>query len=274
MLTVPALPLWARDTKTVLEKAGDELLGHDSDPPQEKPERQGQQQPRRQDSGPAIRDLLQQYLIDLIRAVMFRPESTRLCIFFELSALTVALAPRGGFQGKAGFLKLPSSQVSRKSNQPGLLPSKWKMHRAPKWFIVRESYCVATNGPAETDIYDVFLIDTDFTIERPKRAYRKGLHLLSNKSCVNGSCLTDSHSHHHHHDEEEAHEQDEASGDKNASQHTFYVSNAQRRLKLQAKNAVSARARMRPGTPLTAARDASVHRVDGARRHAVYLGGA
>lgn len=164
----------------MLEKVGDEI--HDQLEKPERSERPPQPQPKRQDSGPANRDLLQQYLIDLIRAVMFRPESTRLCIFFELSALTVALAPRGGFQGKAGFLKLPSYQVSRKSNQPGLLPTKWKAHRTPKWFIVRESYCVATNGPAETDIYDVFLIDTDFTIERPKRAYRKGLHLLSNKS--------------------------------------------------------------------------------------------
>lgn len=232
----------------MLEKAGDELQDmvrqHDQ---AEKEERQAAQQAaqqgdrppqyqgRRQDSGPAMRDLLQQYLIDLIRAVMFRPESTRLCIFFELSALTVALAPRGGFQGKAGFLKLPSTQVSRKSNQPGLLPSKWKLTRAPKWFIVRESYCVATNGPAETDIYDVFLIDTDFTIERPKRAYRKGLHLLSSKKCVSASCLTDNSKHNHGDDED----QDDGGSNQNASQHTFYISNAQRRLRLQAKNAVS-----------------------------------
>lgn len=128
--------------------------------------------------GPGSRRALQQYLVDLIRAVMFRPESNRLCIFFELSALTVALGPRGGFQGKAGFLKIPTMQVSRKSNQPGLKITKWKQHREPKWFIVRESFFVAADSPADTDIYDVFLIDTDFTIERPKRAYRKGLKLL------------------------------------------------------------------------------------------------
>lgn len=222
----------------MLKKAADEV--HDAEKAMRHSEKQPQE-PRRQDSTPVLRDLLQQYLIDLIRAVMFRPESTRLCIFFELSALTVALAPRGGFQGKAGFLRLPSSQVSRKSNQPGLLPSKWKISRSPKWFIVRESYCVATDGPAETDIYDVFLIDTDFTIERPKRAYRKGLHLLSHKSCVDSSCLTDSSSKNEvpGEDPEGQDGHDEGNGNKNASQHTFYISNAQRRLKLQAKNAVS-----------------------------------
>lgn len=150
---------------------------------QQPSERSPAKMEKRQDNDIITRRALQQYLIDLIRAVMFRPESNILCIFFELSALTVALGPRGGFQGKAGFLKIPTTHVSRKSNQPGLKPSKWKKHHKPKWFIVRESFFVAVDGPAETDIYDVFLIDTDFTIERPKRAYRKGLKLLK-LSCV------------------------------------------------------------------------------------------
>ncbi|GMK58130.1 hypothetical protein CspeluHIS016_0501620 [Cutaneotrichosporon spelunceum] len=232
-----ALPYWARD-KDALNKVSEKLhdmeklVSHSDRENQSEQERQpdSEKQPssqRRQVSVPVLRDLLQQYLIDLIRAVMFRPESTRLCTFFELSALTVALGPRGGFQGKAGFLKLPATRVSRKSNQPGLLPSnKWKVSRSPKWFIVRESYCVATNGPAETDIYDVFLIDTDFAIERPKRVYRKGMQMLRHKSRREAQ------------DEDpDVHVDDEEGGLRNTSQHTFYISNAQRRLRLQAKSA-------------------------------------
>lgn len=117
----------------------------------------------------ASRDALQQYLVELIRAVVsyiqrhlwnpadgigqiFRPESNRLCKFFELSALTLALAPRGGFQGKTGFLKIPGSNVSRRANQPGLTPQSWKSSKEPKWFIVRDTYCVATDGPETVGI--------------------------------------------------------------------------------------------------------------------------
>lgn len=95
----------------------------------------------------ASRDALQQYLVELIRAVIFRPESNRLCKFFELSSLTLSLAPRGGFQGKAGYLRLPGSNTSRRANQPGLTPASWLHHRSPKWFIIRDSYFVATEGP-------------------------------------------------------------------------------------------------------------------------------
>lgn len=122
----------------------------------------------------ASRDALQQYLVELIRAVVscvqrhycnstdgigqiFRAESNRLCRFFELSALTPALAPRGGFQGKTGFLKIPGSNVSRRANQPGLTPQSWKASREPKWFIVRDTYCVATDGPETVSISRLIL---------------------------------------------------------------------------------------------------------------------
>lgn len=117
----------------------------------------------------ASRDALQQYLVELIRAVVsgpcpdsrasvfltetlrqiFRPESNRLCKFLELSSLTLALAPRGGFQGKAGYLRIPGSNASRRANQPGLTPTSWVHNRTPKWFIVRDSYFVATEGPED-----------------------------------------------------------------------------------------------------------------------------
>ncbi|WRT67553.1 uncharacterized protein IL334_004525 [Kwoniella shivajii] len=207
----------------------------------------------------ASRDALQRYLVDLIRAVIFRPESNRLCKFFELSALTLQLAPRGGFQGKAGFLKIPGWDASRRANQPGLAPTTWAAHRKPKWFIVRDSYFVATDGPESTDFYDVFLIDSDFSIERPKRYYRTGIHLLSshgpakqlrdkgdlianaegdnpndidldnpfNRELIISSGEGKGSKGQSMHDEGEHH----------ASQHTFTISNSQRRMKLVAKNA-------------------------------------
>ncbi|KAK8858386.1 hypothetical protein IAR55_002613 [Kwoniella newhampshirensis] len=206
----------------------------------------------------ASRDALQQYLVELIRAVIFRPESNRLCKFFELSALTLALAPRGGFQGKAGFLKIPSSNASRRANQPGLTPMSWRASRKPKWFVVRDTYFVATDGPETSDFYEVFLIDSDFTIERPKRAYRTGMHLLTghgsmkaikhngdidnaegdnpndidtdnpfNRELIIASGEGKGSKAQNMHDEGEHH----------ASQHTFFINNSQRRLKLMAKNA-------------------------------------
>ncbi|ORY27900.1 putative phospholipase D [Naematelia encephala] len=205
----------------------------------------------------AGRDALQQYLVELIRAVIFRPESNRLCKFFELSSLTLSLAPRGGFQGKAGFLKIPGANASRRSNQPGLTPTSWMHSREPKWCIVRDSYFVATDGPEATEFYDVFLLDTDFSIERPRRVYRHGMHLLSGRTSlrsirVKGSAETDD-------DLEDEVDIDnpmtqemmigagEGKGDNaqamnddgetHASHHTFFIHNSQRRLKLVAKNA-------------------------------------
>ncbi|WVQ80598.1 hypothetical protein IAT38_002703 [Cryptococcus sp. DSM 104549] len=205
----------------------------------------------------ASRDALQQYLVELIRAVIFRPESNRLCKFFELSALTLALGPRGGFQGKAGFLKIPGANASRRANQPGLTPMSWKASREPKWFVVRDTYCVATDGPETIDFYEVFLFDANFTIERPKRYYRTGLHAFS----VHGNTKAIKHKGEDTSDGDNPNDIDmenpfnrelliasgEGKGEKaqslqegnehDASQHTFYIVNSQRKLKLVAKNA-------------------------------------
>lgn len=108
---------------------------------------------------------------------MFRPEANRLCKFFEISALSVSLASRGGYQGKQGYLKI-LSKSSRKKDQKGVLtPVSWLQSREPKWFIVRESYLVIVSEPDTLQIHDVFLIDGDFGIERPKRLYKQTLNL-------------------------------------------------------------------------------------------------
>jgi len=108
---------------------------------------------------------------------MFRPEANRLCKFFEISALSVSLASRGGYQGKQGYLKI-LSKSSRKDAQKGVFtPVSWMQSREPKWFIVRESYIAIVPEPDTLQIHDVFLIDGDFAIERPKRLYKQTLHL-------------------------------------------------------------------------------------------------
>lgn len=121
------------------------------------------------------RETLENYLLDLIRAVMFHPSVNRLSAFLEISALSIALAQSGGTQYKAGFLHVEAMDgkgFGRKS-------AGNKARRSSKWCAVRESYLVAQEDPGETCIWDVFLLDSDFTIEQPKRYYRQGLNLLN-----------------------------------------------------------------------------------------------
>lgn len=98
----------------------------------------------------------------------------------------------------------------------------------------------------------MFVLDSDFAIERPKRVYRSGLHLMTGHSTMKSLRKKDSL------DENEIDMNNplaeqmviangEAQGQKgnsqddgeehHASQHTFYIVNGQRKLKLVAKNA-------------------------------------
>ncbi|GJN89825.1 hypothetical protein Rhopal_002814-T1 [Rhodotorula paludigena] len=124
------------------------------------------------------REALENYLLKLIRATMFGPGANRLCKFLEISAMSIQLATRGGEQGKQGYLRITSSGASRRK-QPGFHPFDWKKRHDPKWFIVRDSYVVAVENPASTEVYDVIMVDSTFEIERPTRVYRKGLNMLN-----------------------------------------------------------------------------------------------
>ncbi|KAJ8593832.1 phospholipase D [Rhizopogon salebrosus TDB-379] len=121
------------------------------------------------------REALEDYLIKLIRAVMFHPTSNRLAGFLEISALFIALAQSGGAQYKAGFLR-----IHVEGNGPGFgrKSARWRERKESRWCAVRESYFVVLEEPGELTVWDVFLFDIDFKIIRPKRYYRKGLHLL------------------------------------------------------------------------------------------------
>lgn len=125
----------------------------------------------------AQRSALEDYLIEIIKRTMFRPEANRLCKFFELSTLSITLASKGGYQGKQGYLRI-LSRSSRKDAQGSLLtPVTWIKAHEPKWCIVRESYIAIVEQPDSTQVFDVFLLDNQFEIERPKRLYRQTLHL-------------------------------------------------------------------------------------------------
>lgn len=119
------------------------------------------------------REALENYLIDLIRAVMFHPAANRLASFLEISALSMYLSQSGGAQYKAGYMRIEAAE-----GEFGRKGSSWRAKRESRWCAVRESYLVALVEPGELTVWDAFLLDSDFKIERPKRYYRQGLSLL------------------------------------------------------------------------------------------------
>ncbi|MCJ1341535.1 Phospholipase D1 [Bachmanniomyces sp. S44760] len=113
---------------------------------------------------------LELYLQQMIRYLIFRPESNRLCKFLELSALGVRLAAEGTYHGKEGLLIIQSGKGTdfRRAWTPSLI----KGRHGPKWFLVRHSYIVVVDSPEEMNIYDVFLADSTFQIQPKKRRLR------------------------------------------------------------------------------------------------------
>ncbi|KAF8120583.1 phospholipase D [Boletus edulis] len=130
---------------------------------------------RQADFALSQREALENYLIKLIRAVMFHPSSNRLSGFLEVSALFISLAQSGGIQYKAGYLRFELS-----GSNPGLgrKATSRTDRKQSRWCAVRESCLVILEEPGELTVLDVFLLDSDFKIVRPIRYYRKGLHLL------------------------------------------------------------------------------------------------
>ncbi|KAJ5110763.1 hypothetical protein N7532_001298 [Penicillium argentinense] len=116
------------------------------------------------------RKKLEMYLQKMIRFLIFRADSNRLCKFLELSALGVRLAAEGSYHGKEGFLIIQSSKGL--DFRKALTPSLIKKRHWPKWFLVRHSYVVCVDSPEEMNIYDVFLIDPYFKIQTQKISLR------------------------------------------------------------------------------------------------------
>ena len=110
---------------------------------------------------------LETYLQQMIRFLIFRADSNRLCRFLELSALGIRLASEGGYHGKEGLLVLQSSKGI--DFRRALNPSFVKERHRPMWFLVRHSYVVCVDSPEGMNIYDVFLVDPDFTTDSKKK---------------------------------------------------------------------------------------------------------
>ena len=106
--------------------------------------------------------MLEKYLQEMIRWLMFRADSNRLCRFLELSALGVRLAAEGSYHGKECFLHIQSSKGL--DFRRVLTPGKVIERHSRKWFLVRQSYIVCVESPENMNIYDVYLVDPKFKI--------------------------------------------------------------------------------------------------------------
>jgi phospholipase D1/2 len=96
---------------------------------------------------------LENYLLALIKAVMFRPEANRLAQFFEISALSISLAKSGGVQGKAGILRVIGNQTSRRSVGGSLNIFSIGEAATARWWTVRESFLVAVDEPSSVSVW-------------------------------------------------------------------------------------------------------------------------
>ncbi|PLW32818.1 hypothetical protein PCANC_18836 [Puccinia coronata f. sp. avenae] len=196
---------------------------------------------------------LQEYLLKLTKATMFVPEANRLCKFLEISALSLALANRGGFQGKQGYLRIMSNGAFSRRQRTGFHAFKFKGRREPKWFIVRESYLISVDEPDQTEIYDIFLVDDEFQLKRPTRLLKQGIHLLdwhdaskeqhapalNFENEVDPSHSTPGNNPSGSGDPDEGVTAELAADSRqvqHASSHVFYITNSEREVKLIAKN--------------------------------------
>lgn len=117
------------------------------------------------------RRILEKYLSEMIRWLMFRADSNRLCRFLELSALGVRLAAEGSYHGKEGYLHIQSSKGL--DFRRVLTPAKVIARHSRKWFLVRQSYIVCVESPENMNIYDVYLVDSKFSISSKKSALQQ-----------------------------------------------------------------------------------------------------
>lgn len=117
------------------------------------------------------RRILEKYLSEMIRWLMFRADSNRLCRFLELSALGVRLAAEGSYHGKEGYLHIQSSKGL--DFRRVLTPAKVIARHSRKWFLVRQSYIVCVESPENMNIYDVYLVDSKFRIVSKRHKIRQ-----------------------------------------------------------------------------------------------------
>ncbi|KAH8671167.1 hypothetical protein BX600DRAFT_240863 [Xylariales sp. PMI_506] len=108
------------------------------------------------------RNMLEKYLREMIHWLMFRADANRLCRLLELSALGVRLAAEGSYHGKECYLHIQSSKGI--DFRRVLTPSKVIARHSRKWFLVRQNYIVVVESQSSMNIYDVYLVDSNFRI--------------------------------------------------------------------------------------------------------------
>ncbi|KAM0282263.1 hypothetical protein ACHAQH_003127 [Verticillium albo-atrum] len=117
------------------------------------------------------RRVLEKYMQDMVRWLMFRADSNRLCKFLELSALGVRLAAEGSYHGKECYLHIQSSKGI--DFRRVLTPEKVIARHSRKWFLVRSSYIVCVESPENMLVYDVYLVDAKFRIASKKSTLKQ-----------------------------------------------------------------------------------------------------
>ncbi|KAI1319920.1 Phospholipase D1 [Mortierella claussenii] len=120
-------------------------------------------------AAPKLTRELQTFLQDMIRYAMYLPDAERMCKFLELSALTLAHVPDGGYQGKEGYLTVVKQK--RLMNEGPLTNAVKKVYRKPvsKYFIVRDSFIIVAASHKNTEIQDVILLDSSFRASKCPR---------------------------------------------------------------------------------------------------------
>jgi len=81
---------------------------------------------------------------------MFHPTANRLAGFLEVSALSISLAPTGGSQAKAGYLRIDAA--GNKGGGFGRKSAGWAEKKEHRWCAVRESYLVVMEQPGEVRV--------------------------------------------------------------------------------------------------------------------------
>ena len=114
-----------------------------------------------------LRLALEKYLLELFKTLRFKADANRLFQFLEVSNMTIRLAPESSFHGKEGYLILRSSAAVL-----GWRVSHWRpnditqmvVRHTSKWYMVRESYMICVKNISETNILEVFLVDSGFKV--------------------------------------------------------------------------------------------------------------
>lgn len=114
-----------------------------------------------------LRDNLEEYFYQLLKALLMRPESTRLFRLFELSPMSVLLNQEGIKKRKEGslFIKTTAKAQGWRVGHVRFIDFKAMVERhTSKWFIIAHNYVMYVADINSTTPLDVFLVDPSFRV--------------------------------------------------------------------------------------------------------------